>query len=248
MLEFRNVSVIRKGKTVLDKVSFVLPENKLTILLGKNGSGKTTLLRCLNGTVPYTGEIRCNGTELKALKRTERARILSMLPQSLPETGMTVMQIMQMGRSACLPVNKALKDEDRAVLLQILRKVGLEAYRDVPCNSLSGGERQRAFLAMTLARDTDILLMDEPTSSLDRSAVAEVLRIMEGLRGEKTILTVTHQLNDLLHCADHVLMLDGGRIVFDGSLKECCEDQMPQKVLDVQSLDHIRQTDIPYYV
>ena len=164
MLEFDRVSVDHRGKTILKEVSFSLRPHRITVLLGRNGSGKSTLIRCVNGLQRHTGEIRLDGVSLALTPPRERARKIGILPQILPETALTVRALAALGRNPYVDAAGRLSPEDRRMVAEALRAAGMEDFADRSLRELSGGERQRAFLAMLLAQNTRILLMDEPTT------------------------------------------------------------------------------------
>ena len=197
MLEFDRVSVDHRGKTILHEVSFSLRPHRITVLLGRNGSGKSTLIRCVNGLQRHTGEIRLDGVSLALTPPRERARKIGILPQILPETALTVRALAALGRNPYVDAAGRLSPEDRRMVAEALRASGMEDFADRSLRELSGGERQRAFLAMLLAQNTRILLMDEPTTYLDVDARRELRDLIRTLarKQKKTLLVVLHDLN-----------------------------------------------------
>ena len=235
MLEWMDVSVRHGSRRVLDGVSCALRPERVTVLLGRNGSGKSTMLRCVNRLQPYTGEIRLDNRDLRQLSSRERARKVGILPQLLPETPLTVRAIAAMGRNPYVDASGRLGDADRRIVDQAMRQAGVEALADRSCAALSGGERQRAFLAMLLAQDTPVLLLDEPTTYLD----VDARRILRGQLAQlaheqkKTLLVVLHDLNEAAELADDLIVLDGGRVVFSGTKETGLEQQVLERVFGV---------------
>ena len=225
MLEFDRVSVDHRGKTILKEVSFSLRPHRITVLLGRNGSGKSTLIRCVNGLQRYTGEIRLDDVSLALTPPRERARKIGILPQILPETSLTVRALAALGRNPYVDAAGRLSPEDRRMVAEALRASGMEAFADRSLRELSGGERQRAFLAMLLAQNTRILLMDEPTTYLDVDARRELRELIRTLakKQKKTLLVVLHDLNEAIELADDVVILEEGEMRFCGDVQACLD-------------------------
>ena len=225
MLEFDRVSVDHRGKTILKEVSFSLRPHRITVLLGRNGSGKSTLIRCVNGLTRYTGEIRLDGVSLALTPPRERARKIGILPQILPETALRVGALAALGRNPYVDAAGRLSPEDRRVVSEALRAAGMEEFADRSLRELSGGERQRAYLAMLLAQNTRILLMDEPTTYLDVDARRELRDLIRTLaqKQKKTLLVVLHDLNEAVELADDVVILENGALRFCGDVRSCLD-------------------------
>ena len=225
MLEFDRVCVAHRGRDILREVSFSLRPHRITALLGRNGSGKSTLIRCVNGLQRYTGEIRLDGVSLALTPPRERARKIGILPQILPETSLTVRALAALGRNPYVDAAGRLSPEDRRMVAEALRAAGMEAFADRSLRELSGGERQRAFLAMLLAQNTRILLMDEPTTYLDVDARRELRELIRTLakKQKKTLLVVLHDLNEAIELADDVVILEEGEMRFCGDVQACLD-------------------------
>ena len=223
MLEFDRVCVAHRGKAILNEVSFALRPHRITALLGRNGSGKSTLIGCVNGLTRYTGEIRLDGVSLALTPPRERARKIGILPQILPETALRVGALAALGRNPYVDAAGRLSPEDRRMVSGALRAAGMEEFAGRSLKELSGGERQRAFLAMLLAQNTRILLMDEPTTYLDVDARRELRQLIRTLaqKQKKTLLVVLHDLNEAVELADDVVILQDGVIRFCGDVQTC---------------------------
>ena len=167
MLSFRRVYAAYGKKQVLDQIDFELPPHTLTAVVGKNGSGKSTLFACAGRKIPYTGEITLSGCELAAMTPRERAQRMAILPQTLPAPAVSVAELAAFGRNPYLDFGRRMTPTDRRLVEEALERVGIAALRDKLLTELSGGERQKAYLAMILAQDTDVLLLDEPTTYMD---------------------------------------------------------------------------------
>lgn len=158
------------GETVIiDELDVAIPKGEITVLIGSNGCGKSTLLRSLARLMkPRGGSVLLEGKAIAKLPTKEVARELAILPQSpsAPE-GLTVHQLVKQGRYPYQSWLKQWSKEDEDAVAKALKATKLEEMADRPVDSLSGGQRQRAWIAMTLAQDTDIILLDEPTTYLD---------------------------------------------------------------------------------
>lgn len=230
MLILRNISLRLGERQILNNVSFTLRPHRLTALVGRNGSGKSSLLACVNQQVPYTGEILEGEKNLAFLSPRERARTVAILPQTLPVPHITAEEMASFGRSPYLDLTGRLTDKDRAVVADALRDADAEGLAHRYVDSLSGGERQRVALAMILAQNTPIALLDEPTAHLDQVYEAAFLQQLQQLRSKrkKTMLVVLHDLTMAVRYADDLIVLDGGEVVFSGSREDC----LRQRVLE----------------
>lgn len=225
MLIFNNISVKLGGKMILDGVSFRLRPHKITAVIGKNGSGKSTLVSCITGGIKYTGEILYGEKNIALIPARERAQLIAVLPQILPKTMLTAEEVAQMGRVPYLDIGRRLSDNDRQQISKALETTGMTEMSQRMVNSLSGGERQRAYLAMILAQNTRVIVLDEPTTYMDMENEADFLALSESLKvkQKKTVMLVIHDLTKAVEIADNILVLDGGRAVFFGSADDCVE-------------------------
>lgn len=230
MLIFDKVSVRLGGKDILKDVSLTLRPHRLTALVGRNGSGKSTLFGCVNQQVPYTGEILEGEKNLALLPPKERAKLVAILPQKLPVPHITGWELAAFGRSPYLDITGRLTERDRGAVEEALQLADAAALAGRFADSLSGGEFQRLALAMILAQNTPIALLDEPTAHMDLHYEGIFLETLNRLKRErkKTFLVVLHNLSRAVRYADDLVVLDGGRVVFSGT-KEACLDE---KVLE----------------
>ena len=209
------------GRAILDGIALDIAPGRVTALIGPNGSGKSTTLRAMAGLVsPDSGGVSLNGTPLPQMSRREIARALAFLPQSpiLPE-GITVRGLVERGRTPHLGSFRPMTATDRAVVDRALDRTGLTALAARRAATLSGGQRQRAFIAMTLAQDTPVLLLDEPTTFLDLPYQIEVLRLVRALNQDsgQTVVMVLHDINLACRFADRVVGIRAGQVLFDGT-------------------------------
>lgn len=241
MLEIKNLSVRFGQKPVLDQISFTLRPHRLTALVGRNGSGKSTLFNCVNRQIPYTGTVTLGKRDLALLGPRERARILSVLPQTVPSPHITARELAAFGRNPYLDFTGRLTETDKQAVEAALRDVDAMELAQRYVDTLSGGEKQRILLAMILAQNTPIVLLDEPTAHMDLGYEAAFLELLQKLRQErnKTFLVILHDLTQAVRYADDLLVLDGGRLVFAGSREECLEEEILEKTF------HLRRYTIP---
>ncbi len=225
MLEIKDLSVRFGSRQVLEDVSFALRPHRLTVLVGRNGAGKSTLLSCVNRQVPYTGTIRLNEGDISLLPPRQRAKAVAILPQSLPSPHIPGRELVSLGRNPYLDFTGRLTEADRQAVETALRDADAVSLAERYVDTLSGGEKQRIALAMILAQNTPMALLDEPTAHMDLSYEASFLELLQKLKRErkKTFLLILHDLNLAVRYADDLLVLDGGRLAFAGSREECLE-------------------------
>lgn len=202
------------GRPALSGVSFTLHAGEYVGVVGPNGGGKSTLVRLLNGLLkPDSGRISVNGHD-PSTEPFEVRRHLSVLFQN-PDNGL-VAPFVEDDVAFGLENLGVPRDQMRERVAAAIKTVGLEGYERREPHTLSGGEKQRVALAGLLAVEPEILVLDEPTSMLDVSGRREVLERLEALRAEKTVLHVTHHLEELVN-ADRIIVLNGGELVADES-------------------------------
>ena len=245
MLEIESLSVSFGRRRILEDVSLCLEPRQVTVLLGRNGSGKSTLISCLTGGVAYRGSILLNDHQLSRLPARERAKQLAVLPQLLPKVSFTVRELVSMGRNPYLDLGRHLTAEDEKKIDQAIAWAGLEDMQSKRMDQLSGGERQKAYLAMTLAQDTEIVAFDEPTTYLDLTSESEFYELIMTLkiRYQKTILIVMHDLTRAMQLADKVAVLEHGRLQYYRSAQDCIESRCIERIFSVK-----RKEAYVYYV
>lgn len=231
-LQFENITAAYRKKTVLSGVSFCVPEGSITVLAGKNGAGKSTLLRCLTGEKnDYTGTILLDGKDIRSTDRETRVRRIACLPQVLPAPHVTVRELVAFGRTPYMPLSGKLSQQDRAAVADAMEQAEVADLGDCFVDTLSGGQRKKAFLAMTLAQDTPIVVLDEPTAHLDLSSRFSLLALIHrlGKQTGKTFLIVLHELPEVLPYADRIIVLENSCKVFDGTPDDCLAGKIPDK-------------------
>ena len=220
MIELDSVSVELGGVCVVDSVSASVKEGEWVALIGPNGAGKTTLLRAIAGLAVPQGEIEVDGDPIGALGRRRLARRVALVPQTpLMPPDMTVAEYVLLGRTPHLGYLAGEGKGDLAAADRALARLDLTRFAGRRLGTLSGGERQRAVLARALAQEAPLLLLDEPTSSLDIGRGQQALELVDSLRrdGGLTVLSAMHDLTLAAQYADRLLLLDRGRLVAGGA-------------------------------
>ncbi len=226
-------------KVVIDQLTVGIPESRITVLVGGNGCGKSTLLKSFARLLkPARGTVLLNGKEIHRLPTASVARELAILPQGpvAPE-GLSVYQLVRLGRYPHQSWLQQWSREDEAVVATALQQTELTDIKDRPVDSLSGGQRQRAWIAMTLAQNTNILLLDEPTTYLDLAHQIEVLDLLFELNAKKkkTIVMVLHDLNLACRYAHNIIAIARQKIYAQGSPNEVLSETMVRDVFHLES-------------
>lgn len=215
-LEVRDVTLGWGTRTVVADTSLQIPREELTVLVGPNGAGKSTLIQALAGLLqPQSGEVTLDGSQMSSLSRREVARGLSYLPQDpLVPAGTLVEELVTHGRHPHRGVLAGLTTVDHEAVTWALEVTGTTEFANRRVDTLSGGERRRVWLAMSIAQQTDILLLDEPTAALDIRHEAEVLALLRTLVDDhhRTVVTVLHDLNHATAIADNIAVVSDGTV------------------------------------
>ncbi len=224
MLEAGEVSFNYAERPILESVSLTIRGGEVVGILGENGSGKTTLLRLMAGLLkPGEGKVLLHRRDIETYRRMEIAREIAVVAQSTELIfDFTVGEVVMMGRHPYIPTFGGESREDREKTIEAMERMGIQDYIAKPVTQLSAGEVQRVMIARSLAQETPILLLDEPTSSLDVRHQMELAKLLEALRSEAhlAIGIVSHDINLIAHIADRVNLLAGGRIVASGPADE----------------------------
>ena len=236
MLEINHLCAGFGRKPVLKDISFRLRPHKLTAVIGKNGCGKSTLCSCISQQVRYTGEILLGGRNLALMTPGERARTVSVLPQILKSPHVTVEELVLFGREPYLDFGKRPQKSDREAVARAISALELDRFSGRFIDGLSGGERQRAYLAMVLAQETRLIVLDEPTTYLDLTYETSFLNFLADLKAKhkKTLLVVMHNLSQAVRYADDLVVIDSGAVCYAGSVEECLEQNIIEAVFGVE--------------
>jgi iron complex transport system ATP-binding protein len=217
----QSLSLAYEDHEVIHELSLSIPARQITALVGPNGSGKSTLLKGLARLMkPTCGAVYLDSQAIHRLPTKEVARRLAMLPQR-PEApdGLTVRELVSFGRFPHQGFFGISTAEDDAKIDQALEITGIAPLADQSLGELSGGQRQLAWVALALAQDTRLLLLDEPTTFLDMSHQIEVLDVLQRLNQEhgRTIVMVLHDLNLAARYSSHMVILGGGKVLYQGA-------------------------------
>jgi iron complex transport system ATP-binding protein len=227
------------GSFSLRDVSVDIAPGSLTGLLGPNGCGKTTLLKLLSGVLqPHDGSIFFNGTPLAQIPRREVARHIAVVPQEThPAFDYTVLEMVLMGRHPHLGSFQLEGPADLAIAREALLATGTANLIDRAYMTLSGGEKQRVVIAGALAQSPDVLLLDEPTASLDLGYQLEVAGLLAGLNRDRrvTMVLATHDLNLAAALCDHLVLLREGRLLAQGPTGDVLTSAMVQQLYGVDA-------------
>ena len=204
-------------------------------VIGPNGSGKSTLLRCLARQLPkMSGDILIDGRSVDTYGQKEFARRVSYMRQERDAPVISVERLALFGRFPYLGFPARFSEADREIARQAMRRAGVLELADRNLPDISGGEAQRAYLAMALAQEAEILLMDEPTTHLDISHQRAILSLLRELAGEgKTIFVVAHDINNAARVSDHILVMDRGRFAFSGAPADLADSSIIMEVFGV---------------
>lgn len=224
---------------IIDRLDLQVPSGQITALVGPNGCGKSTLLRGLARLLaPRSGAAYLDGKAIHQLPTRELAKRLGILPQSpvAPE-GLTVRELVAQGRYPHQSWFQQWASEDEAAVGAALELTGMSELAERPVDALSGGQRQRAWIAMTLAQETPVILLDEPTTFLDLAHQIEVLHLLERLNREqgRTIVMVVHDLNHATRHSQHLIALREGRVVAAGAPAEVVTPALLRDVFGVEA-------------
>ncbi|MCO7245610.1 ABC transporter ATP-binding protein [Halomonas sp. Mc5H-6] len=226
-------------KRVLNGVDIAVAEGKLTALLGPNGSGKSTLLKTLARTLtPSAGQVYLDGKDIHQRKTRDVARQLGILPQGpIAPEGLSVRQLVAMGRFPHQSLWQKDAQQDARAVNEAMAYTHVTEFAERNVDALSGGQRQRCWIAMVLAQQTDLLLLDEPTTFLDLKVQVDLLELLSRLAHEKgrTLLLVLHDLNLAAAYADHLVMMRDGQIVTSGAPDEVFTAANLKRVFDLDA-------------
>jgi iron complex transport system ATP-binding protein len=219
-LAAEHVTLAYEASVVVRDLDLQLTEGSFTAIVGPNGCGKSTLLRALGRLLrPRSGQVVLDGRRIHTMPTREVATTVALLPQApLAPEGLVVRDLVARGRHPRQSWLRQWSSDDEAVVEETLRWTSMAELADSPVDQLSGGQRQRAWIAMALAQDTDLLLLDEPTTYLDLSHQIEVLDLIRTLnrRRGRTVVMVLHDLNLAARYSDHMVAMRGGEVVAEG--------------------------------
>jgi iron complex transport system ATP-binding protein len=233
-IELRELSFSYDGRRVLEGVSLAVAAGERVAILGANGAGKTTLLKLIAGTLdPARGSVMIAGDPLRSLSRRDLARRIATVPQAFAVPfAFSVQEIVELGRTPHLRAFSGLSPRDRLAIEGALELTGARDFRNRIFNELSGGERQRVIIAMALAQEPEILLLDEPTQQLDLARQVEILDLISGLNQSKglTVVAAIHDLNLAARYFGRLVFLHNASVTIEGSPAQVLSEELLHKV------------------
>ncbi len=240
MLEVKELYCGYEDIEIVKDVNFKINKGENLCIVGPNGCGKSTLLKAISNLIDYKGKIYIENIEISSLSRKELSRKVGLMSQNSElYFPYSVYDTVAVGRYS---YNKGLffnlSQEDKNIILESIKEVGLLEYKDKMINELSGGQLQRVFLARIFAQNPDIILLDEPTNHLDLKHQIELLEYLDRWTKEnnKIVIAVLHDLNLVQHIADNILLMDKGKIISYGKSENVFKDEILKSIygLDIK--------------
>lgn len=239
MLKIKNISAGYSNKSILKSITFNIKTKSFTGIIGRNGAGKSTLLKVICAILKqYNGNIYIDDIEISDIKRKDFSKKISFMPQNVDTSfPISVENFVLLGRYPYMNILKIPKKQDYEVVEYVLKLASIWDLRKRNINELSGGEKQKVLIAQTLAQETDIIVLDEPTSHLDIGSQNEILELLKELNEKysKTIITTLHDLNAAGEYCNNLIFLNNGKIHSMGSVK---------KVLNYKDIEKIYKTTV----
>ena len=253
MIKLENISFsYNKKKEFIQDLSLEFKSGEITTILGPNGSGKSTLLHMMSTYLkPKSGKIYLGDKDLGKLKQKEIAKYISCVYQEneAPDD-ITVRDLVSFGRNIYSNVKKEDKEENKRMIDFALKATGIEEIQDKKVVNLSGGQKQRAFIAMSLAQNTEVLLLDEPTTYLDIYHQIEILEVVKSLNEKYniTIVMVLHDLNQAINYSHNIVIMKNGNLIKQGKATEDLNEQTIKDVYNVSGYIHKEDNKEIYFI
>ncbi|MBF4134778.1 ABC transporter ATP-binding protein [Streptomyces albidoflavus] len=237
-LTARDLTLAYEDRTVVPGLDLDIPDGRVTVIIGPNACGKSTTLRALGRLLrPAGGAVLLDGAELARLPTRQIAQRIGLLPQTpvAPEA-ITVADLVARGRQPHQRWWQQWSEEDERAVTEAMARTATTDLADRPVDALSGGQRQRVWIAMALAQETGLLLLDEPTTYLDLAHQVEVLDLVRRLNHEqgRTVVLVLHDLNQAARYADHLIAFREGRVVAEGTPAEVVTAGLVRELFGLQ--------------
>ncbi|MFC8825571.1 ABC transporter ATP-binding protein [Streptomyces sp. NPDC057137] len=239
-LTARELTLAYDDRTVVHDLELAVPDGRVTVIVGPNACGKSTTLRALGRLLkPKSGSVLLDGEELARIPTRKIAQSIGLLPQSpsAPEA-ITVADLVSRGRQPHQHWWQQWSEEDERAVTEAMARTDVTELAERSVDELSGGQRQRVWIAMALAQETDLLLLDEPTTFLDIAHQVEVLDLVRRLNHDqgRTVVIVLHDLNQAARYADHLVAMKEGRIVAEGHPGEIVTAELVREVFALESV------------
>ncbi len=238
-IETKNLDIAYDDSLIVKELNMQIPEGKITSIIGANGCGKSTILKAVGRILkPKKGVVHLSGQDISKLPTKEIAKKMAILPQTpTAPSGLTVGELVAYGR---FPHQKGfgnLTEEDKRIVKWALTATKLSEFERREVDALSGGQRQRVWIAMALAQQTDLILLDEPTTYLDLAHQLEVLKLLYELnRNQKcTIVMVLHDLNLAARFSDYIIAIQKGAIIKHGTPEEVMTPEVLRKTFNINA-------------
>ncbi|MQA11643.1 MAG: ATP-binding cassette domain-containing protein [Pseudonocardiaceae bacterium] len=239
-VELQAVTLGYGREPVSTYLDLAIPSGELTMVIGPNGCGKSTALRAMARLLPpRAGTVLLDGRDIKELSTRQVARRLGLLPQqSIAPDGIRVAELVARGRHPHQGPFRQWSETDETAVAEAMERTGVTPYSSLPVDQLSGGQRQRVWIAMVLAQETPLLLLDEPTTFLDLTHQLEVLDLCQHLThdGDRTIAAVMHDLDHACRYADHLIAMRNGTVIAAGPPAEIVTTELIRDVFDVEAM------------
>lgn len=238
-IQVEALDVAYEKNLIIENMNLSIPKGKITMIIGANGCGKSTLLKTVARIIkPKNGTIKINGKNIKEQAPKEIAKDMAVLPQSpkAPQ-GLLIRELVSYGRFPYQSAMGGMSEHDYEVVDWALEVTGMKEFANQSVDEVSGGQRQRAWIAMALAQETEILVLDEPTTYLDMSHQLEILKLLQKLNREqnRTIVMVLHELNNATKFADHIIGVKSGKVLFEGSPKSVITEENLQQLYGIKA-------------
>ena len=235
MFRINNVNKIYGFQKVLSEINLEIPQNKLTCIIGPNGAGKSTSLNAISRLIKVDkGDILIDSKNLKDWDKKELSKTLSIMKQlNNINVRLTIADLVAFGR---YPYSEdRLTENDYQKINEALEYTGLSSIKDKYIDELSGGQKQRTYIAMTLAQDTEYILLDEPLNNLDIKHILEVMHLLKKLVEEqnKTIILVVHDINIASTFADYIVAMKNGEIIESGLTEDIINNEILYKIYEI---------------
>lgn len=236
IITLNNIAIGYSRVPILDTINLKIGENEFWGIIGSNGGGKTTLLKTIIGLIPkLSGTIHySNNTSFGYVPQNES------FDEIFP---VSVYELVMMGRYGKIGYGKTIGQEDEEIVNKTLAKVSIQNLKDKPFRSLSGGEKQRALIARAIAGEPSVLVLDEPTASVDIKGEYEIMELVSEIREENqfTVLIVSHYLNTISNFADRIILIDKDRGIFEtGAVDNIINSKKLAEIFGINAVERIR--------